>query len=138
MPYTSNREDSLPIVFNLTEEDAITQNSYWERAFALYYLDDLGAQVLWEFDGVMASGHAAIKPTHDDAAVLSLTTTNGGVVFGPTVDEDFSFKLVLQHGDTSALDDWGKGVWDIYVIDASGRKLQLYKGDAALARNVTP
>lgn len=142
MPYGNQRETSLPITFHLTGEDAIQQNDDWERRFALTYADEDGNEQLWELAGNVSGAFATVRetPNNESPHILFLHTSNGGVVLGPTGagdEEQFSFKLVIAHDQTSDLGDIGKCYWDIYVLLSDGKQKYLYRGDAGLARNIT-
>ena len=135
MPYGKYNGNALPIEFNLLDEDAITQNRYWRREFALYYLDDEGNEQLWELEGAVSGAYCTVKPSYDEPYVIFAHTSNGKVILGDASD-GFSFAIELQHTDTNSLDDWGTGVWDIYILD-SGRQIPLYFGTAEMLRNAT-
>lgn len=134
MPYGNQREDSLPIVFHLTGEDAITQNAHWRREFAFYYDVD-GVPTLWELDGTISGAFMNIKATYDSSPILELYSSNGRLILGDDTD-GFSIAMELSQTDTNSLDDFQMAVYDLYLL-ISGRHIQILKGNVSLARNVT-
>ena len=135
MPYGNERETSLPITFHLTGEDAITQNSHWRREFGFYYLVD-GVETIWDLDGGTISGaYMNIKATYDGPVILALYSAYGNLILADGSD-GYSVAMELSQTDTNSLDDWGLGVYDLYILD-SGRQIRLLQGNVALNRNVT-
>ncbi len=143
MPYGDTREQTLPITYHLTGEDAIVQSSWWRREFALYSLDANGNEVLWDMTGFLAS--CQIRATADSPIILEVTPfygRSGAGVFGVAPDQ-YNIWMELQDGDTmqagvrAALESMGLGYWQMDVIDLSGRVHRCYEGNVTLSRTVT-
>lgn len=67
------------------------------------------------------------------AVLLSLTTTNGGIVLGGatgTVD------LYVSDEDTAAI-TWGGGVWDLEIEHPAGEVTRLAQGSISVSPEVT-
>lgn len=135
MPYRPGvTETALPITFDLVDEDAITQNSHWRREFAFYYDVD-GVETLWELAGAISGAYMTIQATYDSPDILFLDTSNGRLILGDDTD-GWSIAMELSQTDTNTLDDFGMGIYDLYILQ-SGRHIRLLQGNAALNRNVT-
>lgn len=134
MPFAKTAEISLPVTFHLTGEDAITQNSHWRREFGFYYDVD-GTETLWELAGTISGAYMNIKQTYDGPVILALYSAYGNLIAGDD-DDGWSIAMELSQTDTNSLDDWGLGVYDLYIID-SGRHIRLLQGNVSLNRNVT-
>lgn len=137
MPYGPGREESLPITFHFTGEDAILQRSYFRREFSLRFINTLGAEEVWDLTGRQIS--MQVKASPDGPVLLDCNTFNGRIIaglFGVAPDQ-YSFALELDHTATAGLADWGLGRYDLFMYDGSGIPIRLYEGDASLSRNVS-
>ena len=125
-------ETSLPIRWDLTGEDAITQGADWMRYHAFDYTDESGNLIVWDTTGYTA--RMTIRADYGGSAILSLTTDNGRLEVGGT---DWSLMMHLTPAATEGLADWGIGVYDCELVDEFGRVTRVLHGRAALSREVT-
>lgn len=131
------REKAFPIRVDLTGEDGIVQGMDWYRFFLLTYLAADG--VTWEtwpddtYTGVMT-----VRADYDSDVIFEATTTNGYLEIGEqgTDPNLYTIAIALPNSLTSTLEDWGRGVWDLFVTDSFGHETMLYRGKAELVRKV--
>lgn len=132
----ANTEKSFPIRVDLTGEDAIVQGAEWYRMFLFTYTDDGETWETWPddtYDGVMT-----VKADYDSEPIIEATTDNGMVTVGEqgTDPHKYTIQIALPSSVTEALEPWGRGVWDLFVIDSLGHRTMVCKGIAELKRMV--
>lgn len=125
-------EQTLPIRWDLTGEDAITQGADWRREMLL--TSDAG---IWDTSGY--TGRMKIRASYDGPVLLDCTTANGRIEVGiqGTAPNQRNIAITLTAATTAALVDWGVGFWDIELVDGSAHVTRCYQGFAALSREVT-
>lgn len=130
-------EQTLPIRWDLTGEDAIVQGADWWRGRALTYLDPADGLVkTWDTTGYTAE--MTIRAEYDSAVIAS-TDTGIVVTTGLQTTSDgveYSIGIRLPNSLASGLSDWGNGVWDCWLVDGITRT-KVYYGNATLDRAVT-
>jgi len=129
------RERSFPIRVDLTGEDAIVQGMDWYRFFLLDYVED-GVTITWPDDSF--TGVMTVKETYDSEPIIEATTENGMLVLGEQGTDPYIYTIavMLPHTVTETLEPWGRGVWDLFVVDGFNHRTMVYKGKAELARKV--
>ena len=85
---------------------------------------------------VAGTSHATDPPAWP--TVIGQTVTDGTVTWRceSTDDTLYNLYLLLDAAYTATLVDWGKGVWDLELIDGS-YVMRLYQGVARLSREAT-
>jgi len=128
-----SNEQTLPIRWDLTGEDAIVQGADWRREMLLSYEDG----TIWPTSGY--TGRMMIRADYDSPVLLDCTTTNGRIEVGiqGTAPYQRNIAITLTAATTAALSDWGLGVWDLELTDSTGHVFRVYFGRAALNRQVT-
>lgn len=126
-------EQTLPIRWDLTGEDAIVQGADWRREMLLTYSDGTN----WDTSGY--TGRMMIRADYDSPVLLDCSTANGRIEVGiqGTAPNQRNIAITLTAAATAALVDWGVGVWDIELTDATGHVVRVCGGQAALSREVT-
>ncbi len=128
-----SNEQTLPIRWDLTGEDAIVQGADWRREMLISY-DDINN---WNTSGYTA--RMMIRADYDSPVLLDCSTANGRIEVGiqGTAPYQRNIAITLTAATTGALSDWGLGVWDIELTDSTGHVVRVYYGRAALNRQVT-
>lgn len=133
----AREEGLLPIRWDLTGEDAITQGSYWARGKDLYYIDpNTDTEVMLDTTGY--TGVFTIRNTFDGPVIFQGTTSDGVI----TVGGSHTFIITLVAAATSrtanpTLHTLGLGYWDIELTDPYGHTMRYYHGRAALSKEVS-
>ncbi len=130
-----SNEQTLPIDWDLTGEDAIMQGADWRREALLTYSDG----TIWNTAGYTA--FASIRPSYDGPLVMPvMTTENGQIEVGiqRTAPNQCNIAITLTSAATKGLADWGLGVWDIWLKDSTGHEIPIYAGFAVLRRRISP
>ena len=133
----AREEGLLPIRWDLTGEDAITQGSEWSRGKDLYYIDpDTGLEVMLDTTGY--GGQFTIRNSYDGPVLLTGTVGNGRI----TVGGEHTFVITLPADVTNrnlnpTLNTLQNGVWDIELVDPYGHRMRYYHGRVTLSREVT-
>ena len=129
-------EQSYPIRWDLTGEDAIVQGSTWRRYRALTYLVGSTLTVFAttgytaqmtiraDYDGPVLASHA----TGIIVSLGALTTSDG---------QPYSVGITIPQSVTEDLTDFGLGKWDIFLTDSFGTREMFYHGNVSLERSVT-
>lgn len=114
----------------------IPQGKYWE--WPLRLLDGDGELV----DTTSWSARMQIRADYADTGspvIVDLTKANGRVQTGILPRTPLAINTLLTMTDTvtGALTDWGQGVYEVEIIDDSGRVLDYgFYGTATLRREV--
>ncbi len=131
-------EREFPIIWHLTGQDAIIQGADWRRYRALSYIDPAdGNEKLWNTTDF--TGSMTIRATYDGPVLLSATTANGRLTVGVqgTAPNQYNVGIVLPSSVTTALTDWGLGVYDLELTDSFGVITRVYEGQCVLSREVS-
>lgn len=99
--------------------------------------------IAWKPGGVMAdltsyTAFLQVKATYDDAVpLIDLSTANGHI---EVFDDSGTYNILITMADweTAALEDWGRGVWDLKLTPPAADSWPLLFGTAILQRSVTP
>lgn len=99
----------------------------------LRFEDDAGT--LLDLTGFTA--RMKVRASYDaTTALLTLTTENGHI----TVFDDsgtHNLELDITNAQSAALTDWGRGFWDLELVDTFGRVARVLQGFAYLSREAT-
>lgn len=131
-------ERQFPLRWDLTGDDAIIQGADWARYRALEYRDPADGLIkLWDTTGFTA--RMTIRATYDGPVLLTATTANGRLSVGiqGTAPYQYNLGITLPNSVTTALADWGFGVWDLELVDSFGKVTRVYHGNAVLEREVS-
>lgn len=128
-----SNEQTLPIRWDLTGEDAIVQGADWRREMLLTYSDGTN----WNTSGYTA--RMMIRAGYDSPVLLDCTTANGRIEVGIQGIAPYqrNIAITLTAAATAALTDWGLGVFDLNLTDTTGHVIRVYEGSVALNRQVT-
>ena len=128
----------LPIRWDLTGEDAITQGADWTRYRAIE-VEDTTTGVVTTLDFTGYTGRMTIRSDYDDEAALAITTDDylSTTLVTDSAGEEWSLTIELPSAVTAALEDWGRGVYDLEVEDGFGNVTRVYEGIATLSREVS-
>lgn len=126
-------EQTLPIRWNLTGEDAIVQGMDWRREELISY--ETGP---WNTAGYTA--FATFRTDYDSAVVLSCTTENGRIEVGiqGVSPNQRNIAITLTSAATKTLTAYGLMVWDLWLKDSTGHETMVHNGQAVLVRRVSP
>jgi hypothetical protein len=81
-----------------------------------------------------ATARMMVRADPDDVTpLLTLTTENGRIALGGVLG---TIALTISATVTAALTDWGKGFWDIEIVQGS-TVTRLLEGFAVLSKEVT-
>lgn len=126
---------ALPIELDIE----IQQGSTWSLAFGPYYRDiDTEQNVLYDTAGY--GGHMQIRESYGGPLLIQgLTTGNGRVTTGiqGTAPNLYSVLLSLPHTETELLPGGVVGVYDLELIDTSGRRYTFSRGRCKINYGVT-
>lgn len=127
-----SNEQTLPIRWDLTGEDAIVQGADWRREMLLSYEDG----TIWPTSGY--TGRMMIRADYDTPVLLDCTTANGRIEVGiqGVSPNQRNIAITLTAATTAALVDWGLGVWQIALTDSTGHVVSVYEGRVTLKRRV--
>jgi len=107
----------------------------WERTIG--WKDSAGTLI--DTAGYTAKMH--IRATVDASTVLlELSTANGLITVGRVntgTANEYNLKFSVPPGTTGPVVDFGKGVWDLEVTDATGRLTRLLQGFCWYSPQVT-
>lgn len=125
-------EQTLPIRWDLTGEDAIVQGADWRREALLTYSDG----TIWDTAGY--TGRMMIRADYDSPVLLDCTTANGRIEVGiqGTAPNQRNIAITLTAATTAALTFTELAVWDITLADGAGHVVRVYGGVVALNRRV--
>jgi hypothetical protein len=99
-------------------------------------------EINWQPGGVMAdlTGYTARMHVRADYADVSpqvtLTTENGRIAVSDD-SGDYNILLTMTPSTTAALDDWGRGVWDLEIVSGGGTVTRVLEGYALLSLEAT-
>ncbi len=126
-------ERTLPIRFDLIGEDAIVQGAYWSRQFSFIFTDD----TLWNTAGFYAG--MKIRAAIGSPVLIDGTVANGIMAVGiqGTVPDQYNLSITITGANTSSLADWGRGVYDVILVDTFNRVYRVLEGHCSMSRAVT-
>lgn len=127
-----------PIEWNLVDRHAIKQGGEYNRYIALKSLDPAtGERTLLNTAGYTA--RMVIRADYDAAPSLICTTANGRIVTGiqTSSGQQFNVLITITAAATSALIDWGYGVYDLKLTDPFAHTTYVFEGRAVLRREVS-
>lgn len=113
--------------FNFVDKYRIEQGVYREQSF------------VWKASGVAVNltGYTARmqlrKSVSASDILLSLTTVNGGIVIDPLVGK---VTVIFNESDTQGV-SWASGVYDIELVNPSGKPMRFIEGEFELSKEVT-
>jgi hypothetical protein len=85
-------------------------------------------------DLTAATARMMVRADPDDVSpLLTLTTENGRIALGGALG---TIALTISATVTAALTDWGKGVWDIEIVQGS-TVTRILEGFAVLSKEAT-
>lgn len=110
------------------------QGADWEETWA--WVDEAGTLV-------NTSGYVVVIDIRDEPGstlLLQASTTNGLVTVGKVnegTDNEYNIKVNVPGATTAAVEDFGKGVWDMKITDLTGRIRYLVDGYVRYRPQVT-
>ncbi len=128
-----SNEQTLPIRWDLTGEDAIVQGADWRREMLLTY--DTGT--IWDTAGY--TGRMMIRADYASPVLLDCSTANGRIEIGiqGTAPNQRNIAITLTAATTAALTFADLAVFDLELTDATGHVIRVYGGYVSLSRQVT-
>jgi uncharacterized membrane protein YeiH len=114
--------------FNFVDNYRIEQGVYREQSFA--WKDSNGVAV--NLTGYTARMHLRKSVSAADI-LLNLTTVNGGIVIDPMAGK---ITVIFKETDTQGV-TWTGGVYDLELVDSSGKTMRFIEGEFALSKEVT-
>lgn len=126
-------EQTLPIRWDFTGEDAIVQGADWRREALLTYDDG----TIWDTSGY--TGRMMIRADYGSPVLLDCSTANGRIEVGiqGTVPNQRNIAITLTAATTAALTFTDLALYDLKLTDATGHVVRGYQGVVALNREVT-
>lgn len=119
---------TLPQQYALT----VLQGAAFKRWWACVYPDGTIANL---GTAGYTTGRLTVRPAYDEAAVLNLTTDNGGVVISYEADADGTFwsgYLYISATATAMLTEFGEGVYTFEISDGTD-VIRIMEGPATLS-----
>ncbi len=128
-----SNEQTLPIRWDLTGEDAIVQGADWRREMLLSYDDG----TIWPTSGY--TGRMMIRADYDTPVLLDCSTANGRIEVGiqGTAPNQRNIAITLTAATTAALTFADVALYDLALTDSTGHVVRAYFGTVALNRRVT-
>lgn len=114
--------------FNFVDNYRIEQGVYREQPFI--WKDSNGVAV--NLTGYTARMQLRKSVSASDI-LLSLTTVNGGIVIDPLLGK---ITIIFKETDTQGV-KWTGGVYDLELIDSSGKPMRFIEGSFEMSKEVT-
>lgn len=114
--------------FNFIDKYRIEQGVYREQPFV--WKDSNGVAV--NLTGYTARMQLR-RSVSADEVYLSLTTVNGGIVIDPLVGK---VTVIFKETDTQGV-TWAGGVYDLELVDSTGKPMRFIEGEFELSKEVT-
>jgi hypothetical protein len=130
----SQQTPFLPVYLDIE----IPKGSTWTRMLAMFYRDEAtGENLLLDTAGMTAKMH--IRDDYEGALWLEMTTGSGNIVTGiqGTAPYQYNVLLDLPNTKTALLPGGVVGVYDLELIDTSGRRYRTFEGKAKITPEVT-
>jgi len=88
------------------------------------------------------SGYTArmtVRASYDTPALVTATNANGRITVGiqGTAPYQWNLTIAIPNAVTSALTDWGMGVYDLELVDTYGKVMTILYGSCCLQREAS-